>query len=81
MRAIEFKAKIRNGIIEIPQQYRKLANQLARVIILTEEDESQKIAQDKESIKLIISQLSSRKVFGDIKDPIAWQRSIRDEWN
>lgn len=81
MRAIEFKAKIRDGVIEIPQKYRKLANQLARIIILTDEDEPLNTVQDKESIQLILKELSTRKVFADIEDPVAWQRSIRDEWD
>lgn len=81
MKAIEFRAKIVNGIIEIPKKYRKLTNQLARIIILTEDSELEDLTQDKESIQTILRELKTRQVFTQIQDPIAWQRSLRDEWN
>ncbi len=81
MRAIEFRAKIINGVIQIPAKYKKLANQLARVIILTEEEEPPVLKQDVKSIQSILSKLHSKKVFGKIEDPVSWQRKIRDEWN
>ncbi len=34
----------------------------------------------KESLKHLLDN-SDVKIFEDIKDPIKWQRSIRDEWN
>ncbi len=81
MRAIEFTAKIKNGIIQIPEKYKKMADQLARIIILTDEIESDKTSQDKEAIQSVLNKLRSKKVFQKVKDPISWQRSIRDEWN
>ena len=81
MRAIEFTAKITNGIIQIPEKYKKMADQLARIIILTDEIESDKTSQDKEAIQSVLNKLRSKKVFQEVKDPISWQRSIRDEWN
>lgn len=81
MKAIEFRAKIVNGIIEIPKKYRFLTNQLARIIILTEDSELEDLTQDKESIQSILRELKTRQVFTQIQDPIAWQRSLRDEWN
>ena len=40
MQAVEFQAKIKNGIIEIPAQYKDKLKEIVRVIILTEETES-----------------------------------------
>ena len=40
MQAVEFQAKIKNGIIEIPAQYKDKLKEIVRVIILTEESES-----------------------------------------
>lgn len=40
MQAVEFQAKIKNGIIEIPVQYKDKLKETVRVIILTEESES-----------------------------------------
>ena len=37
MHAIEFQAKVRDGTIEIPAQYRDRVQEMVRVIILTEE--------------------------------------------
>lgn len=81
MRAIEFRAKIKNGMIQIPEKYRKLVDQLARIIILTEENDSTEPVQDADDIQSVLDKLRAKKVFRDIKDPSAWQRSIRDEWN
>ena len=41
MYAIEFQAKVRDGTIEIPAQYRGKVREMVRVIILTEETEEQ----------------------------------------
>jgi len=37
MYAIEFQATIKNGIIEVPHQYRKHLSKRVRVILLVEE--------------------------------------------
>lgn len=82
MRAIEFKANIKNGMIEIPKRYRNLINRLARIIILTDEEEIDSPPPlDKKAILAVITELNQRKVFADITDPVEWQRSLRDEWN
>ncbi len=81
MRAIEFTAKIKDGVIHIPEKYKKLANQLARIIVLTEEDKSNSTGQNLEAIQSVLAKLKERKVFREIKDPVLWQRSIRDEWS
>ena len=40
MQAVEFQAKIKNGVIEIPAQYKDKLKEIVRVIILSEENES-----------------------------------------
>ncbi len=81
MRAIEFTAKIKNGVIQIPEKYKKLANQLARIIVLTDEENTTQSPQNIDTIQSILTQLRDKKVFSEVTDPISWQRSIRDEWN
>ena len=39
MYAIEFQAKVKNGVIEIPPEYRDKLKEMVRVIILAEEKE------------------------------------------
>ena len=39
MQAVEFQAKIKNGTIEIPSQYKDKLKEVVRVIILTDEGE------------------------------------------
>jgi hypothetical protein len=39
MYAIEFQAKVKNGTIEIPSQYRDKLKRVVRVIVLTEVEE------------------------------------------
>jgi hypothetical protein len=39
MYAVEFQAKVKNGTIEIPAQYRDRIKQMVRVIVLAEADE------------------------------------------
>ena len=40
MQAVEFRAKIKNGMIEIPSQYKDKLKKIVRVIILTDENET-----------------------------------------
>ncbi len=40
MQAIEFKTKIKNGMIIIPEKYRKTLKENVKVIVLTEENET-----------------------------------------
>ena len=40
MQAVEFQAKIKNGMIEVPSQYKDKLHEIVRVIILTEEGET-----------------------------------------
>ncbi len=39
MQAVEFEAKIKNGMIEVPSQYKDKLHRIVRVILLTDEDQ------------------------------------------
>ena len=41
MEAIEFKAKIKNGIIRIPQKYKNKSGSTVKVIVITEQGSKQ----------------------------------------
>lgn len=80
MQAFEFMAQIKDGTIEVPPQYHHLIGGQARVIVLTD-DLSQPTLTERISImNEAVEQLSDRRVFGGIEDPVAWQQSLRDEW-
>ncbi len=36
---------------------------------------------DVEKLEALFNELQEMKAFSQIKDPITWQRQIRDEWN
>ena len=41
MQAVEFQAIVKNGMIEIPREYRKSLSRRVRVIVLAEENQEQ----------------------------------------
>lgn len=81
MKAIEFTTTIKNGVIHIPEKYKKMTNRSARIIVLTEEENVSTNKQDIKAIETLLKNIKERKVFQEIKDPVSWQRSIRDEWS
>jgi len=81
MKAIEFTTTIKNGVIHIPEKYNKLTGRPARIIVLTDEENVSSSKQDVKAIKALLKTIKERKVFQEIKDPVSWQRSIRDEWS
>ena len=81
MHAIEFRAKIKNGFIEVPKRYKKLVTKFARIIILQEEEPIPNSPQDPRAIQQILDQIAERKVFSRIVDPVKWQRDLRSEWD
>ncbi len=77
MKAIEFKAQAKNGIIKIPEEYKELANAFMRIIILTEEEIG---LEKKEKIKQLLEQIKIKNIFKTIDNPSDWQRNLRNEW-
>lgn len=81
MLAVEFETHAENGIIKIPEKYRKIAEGDLKIIILKEEEKSkvpgkQKIA----NIKKLLKQIQGKDIFQNIEDPLEWQKAIRNEW-
>jgi hypothetical protein len=81
MKAIEFKAEIKDGMIRIPEPYRDLAEKFAKVILLIEEDESQGQEAKTPSMETMIEHIRAWNVFGQIADPIEWQRRLAQQLN
>jgi hypothetical protein len=81
MLAVEFVTDAENGIIKIPEKYRKIAEGNLKIIILKEEEKpeipgKQKIA----NIKKLLKQIREKGIFKDMKDPLEWQKATRNEW-
>ncbi|MEM8527420.1 MAG: hypothetical protein AAGG68_22455 [Bacteroidota bacterium] len=76
MQAIEFSGIIKEGKIAIPQQYKSLEQQTAKVILLVE---TSPLSQ-KERLANLFHKMKSVEMFADIKNPIQWQKELRDEW-
>ena len=78
MQAIEFISTIKEGIIRIPELYTGYDNQQARVIVLIPSIEH--MNNQKKNLAAIFKKMETKTVFGKIKDPVAWQKQLRDEW-
>lgn len=78
MKALEFQTKIQNGVIQVPADILENEDQEVKVILLWEE--KMPVGHAREKIENIFKRLAQHKVFGDIGDPIEWQKSMRDEW-
>lgn len=79
MKAIEFQAVISNGIIQIPEKYADMMDKFARVIILADEEEAEVEEKEEEKASAkesVMDQIRAWKVFGQIADPIEWQRRL-----
>ena len=77
MRTIEFNTSIVNGIIHMPIDYKGYMASSARIIILLEPDSKQ---EQKQNLHNVFANLQQLNVFSDIKNPVSWQKNIRDEW-
>lgn len=77
--AIEFSGKIQHGAILLPKQFEAYDNRIVRVIVLLE-NSSFNLVEKKEKLRLLLEKMKSAKVFDQIKDPVSWQKKLRDEW-
>ncbi len=80
MYAIEFNAKSKRGMIEIPEKYRNIIKGMVHIIILKKDNYDQTI-ENKKIIKNQLLQIQRKDIFEKIEDPVKWQREIRNEWN
>ena len=78
METIEFQAQAKNGFIKIPQKYKSIGNALLKIKIVHEKKLSNN--QNKLKIKKLLQQIKTKDIFKNIKDPNAWQRELRNEW-
>lgn len=79
MKSIKFETIIRQGVIEIPKQYKNLTNPHAKVIVIVNED-VEKANFDKDALSGIIIEANRIGLFKDLSDSVAWQKNQRDDW-
>ena len=78
MNALEFNAKIENGVIHLPSKFREYDNAQVRIIILAEKPAE--LSHGNQELLQAMLALQEMDVFATITDPVKWQREQRDEW-
>lgn len=84
MLAVEFETHVENGVINIPEQYREVADGDLRIIILKQEKDNREFSGKQKKItgmKKLLEKIQTKNVFQNIADPLEWQRDIRDDWS
>lgn len=71
MYAIEFETEIKDGTVKIPEQYGRLKNGHARIVVLMDEETTAPVS--------ISFKGQSINAFKD-KDGVSLQRELRDDW-
>ena len=71
---LNIKDSIYKNVMFVLESFREKGVQIEEITKLN------KNQKDKETLKDFLTN-SKIEVFKNIKDPIAWQKSIRDEWN
>jgi len=77
MYATEFTTILDKPYIEIPE-FEKFKNHKVKIMLIDLKN-SESPKSQKENIKNILKN-SKTKLFKDIKDPLKWQKKIREEW-
>ncbi len=75
MYAVAFETDVVSEFLRIPN-FEQFKNKHVKVIIETEEAAT----NAKQSIQTLLSS-TIEKPFQQIKDPLAWQAQLRDEWS
>ena len=78
MNSLEFTAKIEHGVIHLPKEFEEYDNAVARVTVTLETPEDRKARKDR--LFAAFEKLAEANPFADIKNPVEWQRKLRDEW-
>ena len=78
MNALEFSTKIEQGLIHLPKQYHDYDNAYVRILVLIETPVSQ--STKKQKLLEAFKKVQNRKMFASIKNPMLWQKKLRDEW-
>ncbi|MGJ0302705.1 hypothetical protein NG764_11615 [Aliarcobacter cryaerophilus] len=71
---LNIKDNIYQNVMFVLESFKEKGVQIEEITKLN------KNQKDKETLKDFLTN-SKIEVFKNIKDPIAWQKSIRDEWN
>ena len=79
MRVYEFETTVSQNMINLPIELDDLNNKKVKVELKIDE-ENPKGNYDKKALTEAFKELIKHDVFRDIKDPVAWQRELRDEW-
>ena len=77
MKTLEFKARVRNGTIKIPDSDQKKINEEVNVVLSWNDSEKN---YDPQKIQSILNKLKKEKIFDKIDNPVEWQRNLRNEW-
>jgi len=80
MQALEIRAAVKDGVLEIPELPTPLADGEVKLIVLYEEQPAPRRNYDLEKMEAAFRKISEKDIFKSIQDPVAWQRQQRDEW-
>ncbi len=78
MNGIEFEARVKNGIIKIPDQYKELENASLKIKI-----QSYHLSPPKNKrlrLKQLLSEIQQKNIFKSITYPETWQRKVRNDF-
>lgn len=82
MWAVEFETYAKNGMIEIPEEYRNMAEGQLKIILLKQDQKTRPSTIERNSnIKNLLKRIQEKNIFQSIDNPAEWQRTIRDEWS
>jgi len=80
MEALEFSAKIENGLIRLPKRYEVYDDAFVRVIVLASKPKTMAVRRKKD-LAAVFKRMQSRDIFRKISDPVSWQKKVRNEWD
>jgi hypothetical protein len=79
MDVLEFSTKIEEGLIHLPKQFQEYDNIYARVIVLIETPLTR--MSKKEKLLETFKKIQQHNLFGNIENPVLWQKKLRNEWD
>ena len=78
MNSLEFTTKIEHGVIHLPKEFEEYENAVAHVKVTLETPEDKQAKKDR--LFAALEKLAEANPFAGIKNPVEWQRKLRDEW-
>lgn len=64
---------------KLPEAFRQFFGRKARIILLAPQS-SEESSQPADTAPTLIELAGKIEAFKDVEDPVAWQRTLRDEW-